>query len=628
VAIASALVVVAGLVAAVEISLRLASSANSLDDGRAAYRRSDFLAASRLARSWLQVKHNDSDALRLLARSSLRLGDEARALSIYKGLGDEALRGEDFYLLGLNQQRRGDLTGAVTSWQLGVQQDPGHVEMLEILARSLGELDRFIPAVLVVRQLMSQPKSGATANLILGELYDLMNAPEQAALALERGLNEAGSQLDAAEATRKRKLLARCLLRIQRPADARQILQQISGSDGPGEPETAWLWARCDLQEGRSTSAPIQKRAQLYRDESPLTSEPAAYVGAVKCAKCHRANFDHLIHSRHGRTFSSTRQIATLPILPKSPVQDPGNSQVVHTYRTVDDHLDVATQIDDHIVHTIVDYAFGSGDRGLTLVGHNEKSHLFESRLSYYSSYGGWDVTSGQAAHPDELASYQGSILTLDIVRRCLLCHQTNPMSVLTHSGPEAADSAIGCEKCHGPGGNHLRVVESTPPPHDLAIARPSLARGEAVVQLCGECHDPRKTETRLSPTHETAIRFQASSLTWSRCYIESEKRLDCVTCHNPHRDAQTDPRSYEQKCLDCHSTEGLSGRRTSNRERAPGATSAHGSICPVQPTSGCIACHMPKQGSSIPHSRFTDHFIRVRRDSSSSDAQVDPPTR
>src|SRR5271166_792521 len=202
-----------------------------LDDGMAAYRRSDFAAAARLARARLQVKNHDADALRLLARSSLRLGDEARARSIYESLGDEALRGEDFYLLGINQHRRGDLSGAVGSWQLGVEKDASHIEMLAILASSLGELDRFIPAVLVVKQLMAQPAAGPRANLILGDLYDMMNAPEQAAIALERGLNGSGNLIETEEATQKRRLLARCLLRTGRPAEARRVLRQISGPD-------------------------------------------------------------------------------------------------------------------------------------------------------------------------------------------------------------------------------------------------------------------------------------------------------------------------------------------------------------------------------------------------------------
>ena len=37
--------------------------------------------------------------------------------------------------------------------------------------------------------------------------------------------------------------------------------------------------------------------------------------------------------------------------------------------------------------------------------------------------------------------------------------------------------------------------------------------------------------------------------------------------------------------------------------------------LCPVNPTAGCIGCHMPAVKDIVPHSTFTDHFIRVHRD-------------
>ena len=50
------------------------------------------------------------------------------------------------------------------------------------------------------------------------------------------------------------------------------------------------------------------------------------------------------------------------------------------------------------------------------------------------------------------------------IVRR-RQCHVTNPREFRdpdkTGSGPEAADAGIGCEGCHGPGGNHVIAVEA-----------------------------------------------------------------------------------------------------------------------------------------------------------------------
>ena len=304
------------------------------------------------------------------------------------------------------------------------------------------------------------------------------------------------------------------------------------------------------MQTRAETRSRMTARCIRSRRNRPPTS------ARRRCAECHRAIYDSQQKSRHSRTFLRDKEIASLAFLPAQPVADPADSKVTHRYHKASDHVEVETRIDDRIVRTIVDYAFGSGDRGMTLVGHNERNHLFESRLSYYANAGGWDVTSGQSSHPDQSASFQGSLLNLDVVRRCILCHQTNPMAVLLRTGPEAADPAIGCERCHGPGGNHLLAVEASPQPKDLAIARPSMARGEPVITLCGQCHDPRKVPVDLSPMSETAIRFQASSLTWSRCYTESGRKLDCVTCHNPHRDADTNARHYEAKCLGCHSDE------------------------------------------------------------------------
>ena len=139
--------------------------------------------------------------------------------------------------------------------------------------------------------------------------------------------------------------------------------------------------------------------------------------------------------------------------------------------------------------------------------------------------------------------------LTEDAVRRCLSCHVTNPQALLGNSGPEAADHSIGCEKCHGPGGNHLLAIAAKFP--DLAIARPNLASGARVVKICAQCHSPRgKT---VSPDDPNSVRFQGTTLTWSRCYTESNDALDCVTCHDPHRNAVTSPSHYEARCLSCH---------------------------------------------------------------------------
>ena len=263
--------------------------------------------------------------------------------------------------------------------------------------------------------------------------------------------------------------------------------------------------------------------------------------------------------------------------------------------------------------HAIVDYAFGSGDRGLTLVGRDDNGQARELRLSHYrdETRSFWDVTSGHPVHPSDLTENLGQTLTADDVRRCFLCHVTNPRAVTLASGPEASDRGIGCEKCHGPGGNHLLAVAAKFP--DLSIARPTMASGSAVVKLCAECHSPRGQS--VSFDDPGSVRFQGTTLTWSRCFTQSGDALDCTTCHDPHRNVVTSMAHYESKCLSCHSSGDQTGVTSAGDKHRTLAETPVPTRCPVNPTAGCIGCHMPAVKNVVPHSTFTDHFIRVHRE-------------
>ena len=172
------------------------------------------------------------------------------------------------------------------------------------------------------------------------------------------------------------------------------------------------------------------------------------------------------------------------------------SSQVNRTSRTRSDgqrgnQLEQETHAAGRVFHAVVEYAFGSGDRGLTLVGRDDHGQARELRLSHYrgETQSIWDVTAGHPVHPSDLAENLGQPLTADAVRGCFLCHVTNPQAVTEGSGPGADDHGIGCEKCHGPGGNHVLAMADKFP--DLAIARPTLSTGTPIVNLCAQCHSP-----------------------------------------------------------------------------------------------------------------------------------------
>jgi hypothetical protein len=124
-------------------------------------------------------------------------------------------------------------------------------------------------------------------------------------------------------------------------------------------------------------------------------------------------------------------------------------------------------------------------------------------------------------------------------------------------------------------------------------------------VGLCKQCH---KAPESASPAKASFIRFQAPTFVLSRCYTESGT-MSCVTCHNPHRDADRDPAHYEKVCLQCHPDQGSSNKRSSHA-LAQGKTWAS---CPTGAKRDCLKCHMPKIREAVPRTTFTDHHIQIR---------------
>jgi tetratricopeptide (TPR) repeat protein len=589
--------------------------ANSLAQGYAAYEHGDWAAAETIARGELRKNRDDPDALRLLSRALFRQLRDQPATAISEKLARDGMTAEDYLLLGQSCVRSQNVDLAIKLWQKAEQLEPKRVESRVALEQAYFRLDRLSEARKEADFLLALPGSEALAELMRGQICVQQSDPTGASEALVSALDHTNQWLSLVDPVGVEKQAARSLLETGQAARARELLLRstLSGRD----PETYWLLSRCDLQESIPSEPSIAAQSLSYRKSHPLEPEPAPYVGEARCASCHAEIFQDQHHSRHARTFFRKDRLPPVPF-PEKPVSDPSNPRVAHAFQKSADSVEVRTGIDGQVFRTIVDYAFGSGDRGLTLVGHDPDGQSIECRLSFYPDPVGWDVTSGQSlALGQPPASYRGRTLSVDQLRNCVECHVTNPRSILTGSGPESSDRAIGCERCHGPGRHHVKVVSSqgfsSYPDVDLAIARPALASGAAIIGLCAQCHSPRRNSDALEAESPSAIRFQATTLTRSRCYIESGMKLDCVTCHNPHRDAETSLRWYESRCQQCHSPAGKTAKRSG--ATASGSVEGRSTSCPVQPARDCIACHMPKRETTIAHTPFTDHFIRVHRE-------------
>jgi hypothetical protein len=453
-----------------------------------------------------------------------------------------------------------------------------------------------------------------------------LNDPAGAAQALTRffQLDPEGKAAAPASAGSFRKLLVRSLLKNRQPVEARRAAEPLLAA-GP-DPEASWLLGRCFLQVGEwGRAAALDDQGRPFRASHPFEAEPAPYVGSVRCAECHREISQTVLAGRHAMTFAGARELRDLSI-PQERLPDPGNPQVTHEFKRDGDSIRVETRAGDRLRRAVVDYAFGARDHLMSFVGRDEEGRWRTIRLSHYESPrgSGWYLATGLPPRPEDEGEYLGkTMVDHDGVRRCLYCHTTNFRAVLDQTGPEAADRSIGCETCHGPGAHHLAAVDAGFT--DLAIASFRKASGSRINGLCGQCHSLGETSVISAPrTDPVWLRFQALTLTWSRCYSQGGETLNCMTCHDPHEGVETSAERNEAHCLSCHGPEpatavGLVHSAASSGSTQPTHLSRAGqhngaakTTCPVDPSKGCIKCHMPRVWVQSTHSFKTDHYIRV----------------
>jgi tetratricopeptide (TPR) repeat protein len=565
--------------------------------------RGDWDRAALLSRDRLKRAPDDRTALRLAARAAAHQGRDQAAIAVYNRLFVEDIESEDFFLLGRALRRTGQLEAAFKAFEQARLGDPDHPETLDALTELYLQHDRENAALETAERLARQPGWEARGQLVLGTARAALNDPAGAARALARWLelDPQGKAAGTAPVLPFRKLLARSLLKSGRPAEARLLLENmlVNGPDA----EASWLLGRSFIQEKDWDRAAAQlEPGASFRALEPLEFEPAPYVGAARCAECHSEIYRSSIASRHARTFSRTLDLENLE-LPRSPVPDPGNPEVTHDFKRKSGSLQVETRAGAEVQRAVIHYGFGSRDQFVTFVGRDDQGRSRMLRVSHYDSPrgSGWDLSMGLPRRPESPHQYLGTtMLEGDGVRRCLFCHTTNFRAVLDQAGPEAADRAIGCEKCHGPGGHHLTAAAAGF--SDPAILNPGRLPAATANKTCGQCHDLHDTSVISAPrTDPVWYRFQSLALTWSRCYTESEGNLSCVTCHDPHAYGQTPVASHESKCLSCH---GIPDKPASKKAKT---------TCSVDPAKGCIACHMPSAWQQSTHSFKTDHFIRVR---------------
>jgi hypothetical protein len=324
----------------------------------------------------------------------------------------------------------------------------------------------------------------------------------------------------------------------------------------------------------------------------------SAYAGAQACSTCHVDIAKRQEVSSHARSLRAPEEIPEIVSRIPFETRDKTSEATLVLRRNAGGNLELAAQKAGAEDRMTLKWGFGSGTKGITPVGIRPSGELAESRLTWYRSLGSFDLTTGAAKlDPHALSENLGRPLRQDDLIQCFGCHTTGeiPQSGLPRNG-----MGIRCERCHGPGEEHVHAMQQRQAA-DKKIFHPGKLDGFAQAQMCGVCHgrppeDSDLAAIRMIQEAPNTVRFPSQRLVLSRCFNESDGGIRCTACHDPHSGGVPGLRGGDTACGDCH--------RKGLRARVK--------ICSVA-TSDCVSCHMPKE-QVMAHSSFTDHWIRIVR--------------
>jgi tetratricopeptide (TPR) repeat protein len=383
-----------------------------------------------------------------------------------------------------------------------------------------------------------------------------------------------------------------------------------------------WMVAEM-RRRGRApvTAAPPDPRLSYsgpYRNVHP----DVPYVGDDHCAGCHPTESNSYRHHPMGRSLTPIAELAPRQVYDtahRNPFQAFGSTFLVERAGGRVWHREVRRDAADRPIYTSeheVHYAIGSGRRGYSYVT-NQDGYLFQTPISWFAQKQVWDVSPGFS--PGQL---RGRPLSGD----CLFCHANRAHPLQSYQNryeqPVFTGHAIGCERCHGPGGRHVQSADV------LDIVNPGKLQPALRDDVCAQCH--LEGEVRLvrrgrglydfrpglplaafwsvfvlarAPGDSRAVNH-FEQMHHSACFRRTSGpgKLGCVSCHDPHVAVGPERRLsyYRDRCLKCH--------QEAHCREAPALRH--------QKQDSCIACHMPPYApEDIAHTATTDHrIVRVSR--------------
>jgi len=320
------------------------------------------------------------------------------------------------------------------------------------------------------------------------------------------------------------------------------------------------------------------------------------YVGAAVCAECHSVLAQS--QQQHAMAHSS------MPVSEAEGLKKPIGYDIGQFHYSIIPDNGAATYTVTNGSQSFsapILWAFGSGKHGQSFLFEN-KGDLYEARISYFRSLGIGITPDHPTGIPVSLDDALGRKIDKDEALKCLGCHATAAVTG-GKLNPGQMIFGVSCEGCHGPGAAHVALARAGNSSPGM-IANPGRWDPVTSVDFCGSCHRTWWDVDQLGYHGLRNVRFAVYRLQTSRCWGKGDARITCVACHDPHKPLVTELSAYDQKCLSCHV-----------KSASLPLTADHpGRGCPVS-ASNCASCHMPTYQLPQMNNPFTDHQIRIVRD-------------
>jgi hypothetical protein len=346
----------------------------------------------------------------------------------------------------------------------------------------------------------------------------------------------------------------------------------------------------------------------------------ADYLGPESCRECHAAYVDTSAETAHYRT-------CRLPSETSLP-DDFGEGRNILRTATPDMLFEMSRSGDKYYQSVVVQrrgvefehkeeisLVTGSAKYGQTFLYWKDQC-LYELPVSHFTELGEWVNSPG---YVDGVANFARPIFA-----RCLECHSTwieQSGVPLNRFREQPSILGITCEKCHGPGREHVEYHRRVPDDRTARhVVNPGNLSRERSIDMCSLCHsgageplqdpfsfrpgDKLADFVKIPPDSESGpggvhSANQQARMALSKCFQQSPD-MQCTTCHNPHHQERGNAKLFIERCFKCHE----SGDCRIVRETGAAAEAR------------CIDCHMPSRADSqMPMQKENETFRPMLRD-------------